>query len=217
MQHQFNKELMQSKLEVNEQILKNISAELHDNVAQVLGMAKMQLHLLSGKVIDNPAKKMAEETTTLVGDAIKEIRSMSHTMNGNYILKAGLHECIDKDLKRISDASRIKCKFFQKGQAYEIGEDKELMVFRIIQECITNAVKHAEASEIRVTLKYEPNTLQTTIIDDGKGMDTEKKGNGMGLDNIKERVRLLRGTVAISSEDNKGTTILIRIPTHDEL
>lgn len=212
MQHQFNQELMQSKLEVNEQILKNISSELHDNVAQVLGMAKMQLHLLSGKVIDNPSKKMAEETSTLVGDAIKEIRSLSHTMNGDYILKAGLKECIEKDLKRIADAKRIKCKYISKGDVYEIGKDKELMLFRIVQECVTNAVKHGEPYEIMVSMNYEPDMLQATIVDDGKGMDTTQKGEGMGLGNIRERVRLLKGVVTISSEIDKGTTILIRIP-----
>lgn len=215
MQHRFNNELMRSRMEVHEQTLKDLSAELHDNVAQMLGMAKMQLHMLSSKVIDNPSREMVAETTLLVGEVIKDIRSMSHTMNGNYILKAGLKESIEKDLQRIRTATRIKCNFMETGDTFTISEDRQVMLFRIVQECIANAVKHGEPYSIYVSLKYYPDALQVTIVDDGKGFHPDNNTNtgGLGLDNIKERIRLLKGTMSINSEENKGTTVLLRIPS----
>lgn len=217
MRHRFNNQLMSSRLEMQEQTLKHLSSELHDNVAQVLGIAKMQLHVLTDKVIDNPSKQIVNETATLLGDTIKDIRSLSHTMNGNYVLKAGLTECIEKDLKRISDATRIKCSFISTGELQQLSEDKELMLFRVIQECISNAVKHGEPYEINVSLSASADGIHVAIADDGKGFNTEDNNSkGLGLDNIRERISLLKGTVSISSEKDKGTTILLRIPAGDE-
>lgn len=211
MEHDFHKQLMLSQLEVQEQTLKDLSAELHDNIAQVLGMAKMQLHMLTDQ--DRHNKTMLKETTGLVAEAITDIRSMSHTMNGSYILKAGFKECIEKDLNRISSATRIKCNFKQTGEIFNIGEDRELMLFRIIQECVANAVKHGEPYSINVSLDYTPRALQVAIIDDGKGFEagTQKSG-GMGLDNIRERIRLLGGTAQIDSVVAKGTSVKLSIP-----
>lgn len=215
MQHRFSKELLSSQLEVQEQTLKHLSAELHDNIAQLLGMAKMQLHVLEDSA-DEEYKEIATETTQLVADAIKDIRQMSHTMNGTYILDHGLKASIQKDLKRIEDATRIKCNFNLTGEAFSIGNEKELMLFRIIQECIANAVKHGKPYSINVSLEYTAAALRVVVADDGKGFDTgTTQSDGLGLNNIKERTALLSGEVHFKSESTKGTTVTISIPKHD--
>ncbi len=213
MEHRYNSELMQSRLEVQEQTLKNLSAELHDNIAQILGMAKMQMHALADK-IDDDAKNHVNETAELVGDAIRDIRSMSHMMNGAYVLKNGLHDSIEKDLARISSALRIKCNFNISGEPFDLNEDKELILFRVIQECVTNAVKHGAPYSIGVSLNYQSGKLNVDIKDDGRGFNPEQysKTDGLGLMNIKERVRLLKGDVTITSEPEKGTHIQLYIP-----
>ncbi|MCB0696585.1 MAG: sensor histidine kinase [Chitinophagaceae bacterium] len=212
-EHRYSRELMQSRLEVQEQTLKNLSAELHDNIAQVLGMAKMQLHVLAEST-ENEQPNMARETAEMVGEAIKDIRSMSHLMNGAYILKQGLHESIEKDLQRISSALRIKCNFKVSGNPFDLDEDKELILFRVIQECVANAVKHGTPYSIEVSLNYHQGTLSVEIVDDGKGFDPENlsKDHGLGLMNIRERVHLLNGKVDITSELKKGTRIQLNIP-----
>jgi len=213
MEHRYNSELMQSRLEVQEQTLKNLSAELHDNIAQVLGMAKMQMHALADRA-DTDTKNHVQETAQLVGDAINDIRNMSHMMNGAYVLKNGLHDSIEKDLARISSALRIKCNFNVSGKPIDLDEDKELILFRVIQECVTNAVKHGSPYSVEVSLNYQSGALNVAIIDDGKGFDPEQhnKTAGLGLMNIKERVRLLKGTVEITSGSEKGTHIQLYIP-----
>lgn len=213
MEHRYRSELMQSRLEVQEQTLKNLSAELHDNIAQVLGMAKMQIHVL-GEDVAEDKKGMVVETAQMVGNAIKDIRGMSHMMNGAYVLKTGLRESIEKDLARISSALRIKCNFSLTGQPFNLHEDRELILFRVIQECVANAVKHGSPYSINVSLSYQSGRLSVEITDDGKGFDPKQdnKAAGLGLMNIKERVRLLKGNVHISSEIEKGTRIQLDIP-----
>lgn len=214
MQHRFSSQLMQSRLEVQEQTLKNLSAELHDNIAQVLGIAKMQLTILRDNA-DEQMKPIAVETIEMVGEAIQGVRDMSHVMNGTYILSQGLHDSIKKDLERISSATRIICNFNTEGTPYTLGDDKELLLFRIIQETVSNAVKHGEPTTIHVSMHYRPGTLQVAIQDDGKGFNSkaETKTNGIGLSNVEERTILLKGNVNITSAIGTGTKVTLNIPS----
>lgn len=217
-EHRFAAQLMQSRLEVQEQTLKNLSAELHDNIAQVLGAVKLQLHLLASGTDDQEQQALAKEATETMRDAIRDVRSMSHVMNGSYVLRKGLNESIEKDLGRIVAAHRIKCKFTQSGEACSLGEDKELLLFRIIQESVANAVKHGNPGNISVSLDYTPGALQVTIEDNGRGFDKmqARQNGGTGMMHIEERTKLLNGTVDINSEKDKGTKIVLTIPSLDQ-
>ncbi len=214
MEHRFATQLMQSRLEVQEQTLKNMSAEMHDNIAQMLGAVKLQLHLLAAGAADDEQRALANEATGTMRDAIRDVRSMSHVMNGTYVLRRGLKESIEKDLDRIVAAHRIKCNFTQSGQEQGLGEDRELILFRIIQESVANAVKHGQPAALSVTLQYSPGLLEVRIEDNGRGFDTtqSKPESGVGMMNIEERAKLLNGTVHISSELNRGTSVILNIP-----
>lgn len=214
MEHHFSTQLMQSRLEVQEQTLKNMSAEMHDNIAQMLGAVKLQLHMLAAGAADEEQRALANEGASTMRDAIRDVRSMSHLMNGTYVLRKGLKESIEKDLDRIVAAHRIKCNFTLSGPEQELGEDRELMLFRIIQESVANAVKHGQPLQISVSLNYRPGLLRVLIEDNGKGFDTNRVNpeSGMGMMNIEERARLLGGDVSISSQINKGTSVQLDIP-----
>lgn len=214
MEHHFSTQLMQSRLEVQEQTLKNMSAEMHDNIAQMLGAVKLQLHLLATGAANDEQRTLANEAAETMRDAIRDVRSMSHVMNGTYVLRKGLKESIEKDLDRIVAAHRIKCNFTQSGREHMLGEDRELILFRIIQEGVANAVKHGQPLVISVGLNYKPGRLEVLIEDNGRGFDTEQlsKAGGVGMINIEERTKLLNGTIEVMSELNKGTLLKLDIP-----
>lgn len=214
MEHRFSTQLMQSRLEVQEQTLKNMSAEMHDNIAQMLGAVKLQLHMLATGAADEEQRALANEAASTMRDAIRDVRSMSHVMNGTYVLRKGLRESIEKDLDRIVAAHRIKCNFTVSGPERKLDEDRELMLFRIIQESVANAVRHGQPLHISVSLHYGPDSLRVLIEDNGKGFDTTRVNpvSGVGMMNIEERARLLGGNVNISSQVNIGTSVQLDIP-----
>lgn len=216
MQHRFANEMMQSRLEVQEATLKQLAEELHDNVAQLLGIAKMNVHE-AAKRSNEQAQPLLNSSLEMLSEAITEVRSMSHTMNGVFVLKTGLVDSIKKDLTHISNASRINCKFDTTGEAYDIDEERALMLFRIIQEAVANSVKHGSPDTISVILTYETDSIIVTIKDNGKGFNTTHNSSGMGLTNMEERIKLLDGKITVNSVIDEGTQITLSVPaTHGE-
>ncbi len=211
MRHRFANEMMQSRLEVQEATLKQLAEELHDNTAQLLGIAKMNVHEAE-KRSNEEIKGLLAASVEMLSEAISDVRSMSHTMNGTFVLKTGLIESIQKDLQHIASASRINCKFDTKGDEFELEEDRELMLFRIIQEAVSNSVKHGQPDSIEVMLSYNIGSVDVSISDNGRGFDDSAQNNGMGMTNMQERVKLLNGTIHISSAIHKGTNIHLSIP-----
>lgn len=211
MEHRFTKQLMQSRLEVQEKTLKHLSEELHDNIAQVMGLARMKL-IAARKPHAENKDEILESSVELLGRAINEVRTMSHTMNSGMINKQGLEESIRKDIGHICTSNRISCKVTTEGAAYTLGTDKELIIFRIVQECLANAVKHGQPAAIYVHIKYQPEQLYLTIEDTGRGYNPEAKQKGMGLMNIEERIKLLNGKIDINSGKDRGTIVNITIP-----
>ncbi len=218
MEHQFSSELLQSKLEVQEQTTQNISQELHDNVGQILSLAKLNINKVTKGVEDSKALSHAEKSKELITNAIKDLRTISHTLNGAYVLQKGLEESIEKEVNYVSAAKEINCIFNTDGTSFPLGEDKELLIFRIVQESIANAIKHGDPENISIVLNYEPTMLTVTIEDDGSGFDTKvlKEDSGIGLNNILVRTELLKGKVDISSTIDKGTLIKLSIPVAHE-
>jgi len=212
MESNYQNQLLLSKLEVQEQSFKYFSEEIHDNVGQMLSIVKMQLYNIKNSSREQEVVTKASDCTELLGKAINDLRNISHTLNSAFISNAGLADAIEKDLEYIHSARDMKCILHRSGEEYEMENEKELMVFRIIQEAVSNAVKHASASAIDVYLHYQPEKLNVVIADNGKGFDTgERCKSGIGLNNMHVRAELLKGKLEVVSEKNKGTTITLSI------
>ncbi|WP_276132707.1 sensor histidine kinase [Polluticoccus soli] len=213
MEHKYASQLLQSQIEVQEQALKNFSEEIHDNVGQVLSLTKMQLYRIAETATDELIRNNAQKSTELLTKAISDLRSLSHTANGGLISNIGLVESIRKEMGYISSAKNINCTFDVKGDPYPLGSEKDLLVFRIIQESIANALKHANPRSMNIRLVYEPDSFHVSVIDDGKGFDTTAvTNNGLGLNNIKLRTDLLKGKLDILSSKEAGTTVSLEMP-----
>jgi signal transduction histidine kinase len=213
MEHHYASQLLQSRIEVQEQALRNFSEEIHDNVGQVLSLTKMQLHRIAESATEELVRENAQKGTELLTKAIADLRSISHTANGGLILNIGLIESIKKEIGYISSAKNINCTFKVEGEPYQLGNEKDLLVFRIIQESIANAIKHGNPGSLHIRLVYQPQQFHVSVTDDGKGFDTKTiNTNGLGLNNIRLRTDLLNGKLNILSSRETGTTISLDMP-----
>lgn len=215
LQHQFQSELLQSRLEVQEQSFRYFSEEIHDNVGQLLSLIKYQLHKI-GRKGGEPVQQEVNQSQELLGKAITDLRSISHTLNGNFVAQAGLRESLNKELNYVCGARTVICTMDISGDAYALTQEKELMIFRIIQESIANALKHAAPTEIKLHLHYAPDLLTIDITDNGTGFDTAQKSKGIGLSNMQSRAQLIGGSLQIQSSPENGTNIHLTINTHHE-
>ncbi|MDB5198740.1 MAG: hypothetical protein JWO92_703 [Chitinophagaceae bacterium] len=208
----FNEQLLKSQLEIQEQTFNTISREIHDNVGQVLSLAKVQLNILDqGDSLDKVLLGDAKES---VGKAMTDLRDVAKSLNSERIQLSSLPEITDHELERINRSGIMLTSLCVKGREQNIQEQKKLIIFRIIQEAFHNILKHSQAKNINVNFYYETDKLKIDIIDDGNGFDKDLllKNDGLGLQNIISRAALIGGEAKINSIINKGTVISIISP-----
>nr|HPH24614.1 ATP-binding protein [Chitinophagaceae bacterium] len=143
----------------------------------------------------------------------KEVRSVSHNMMPNALVKAGLASAVKEFVNQI-DARVVKTDFYTEGLDNKLEKNVETVLYRIIQECVNNVIKHAKATHLDISLIKDNDGVAVTIEDNGIGFDSSNKNNfnGIGLKNIQTRVEFLKGTVEWNSAVGKGTLVAIHIP-----
>lgn len=208
----FEEEIAQAQTETQEQTLKNVGWELHDNVGQLLSFASMQLSILKMQVSDDIKDKF-KDTSEALKESLKEVRALSRTLNNEVILNIGFEQSVYNELERLK---KMK---FASAQKHTIGEKRpfnnkkhEIILFRIIQEFLSNSVKYSEAENLSVTLNYQPKKLIITAKDDGKGFDIKTVEKGAGLLNMKSRAALINADFELKSEEGKGVEMIITYP-----
>jgi hypothetical protein len=206
------KNLLESKFEVQEQSFKYFSEEIHDNVGQLLSLVKLQLYKIRNTSTEPQIIYEVSQSTELLGKAITDLRNISHTLNSAYINKEGLAEAIEKELAYVHSAKNTLCSFDRFGEEYSLGNEKELLIFRIVQESIANALKHASPTAIEIILNYQPHGLSVLIKDNGTGFDMNNiNSKGIGLNNMQVRATLLKGKLDIISTKEYGTSVHLDI------
>ncbi len=214
-QQRFEEELQNSKLEIQEQTLKNVSWELHDNIGQLLSTAVMQINILSTN-LEPKIKESVQDIRSLVGDSLQEIRNLSKTLNHEVIQNIGLEKSIQVELDRFKKLNFLTPEFTVTGQEMAINPKNEIIIYRIIQEFFSNTIKHAEASSLVVKLAYTNYDLTITIQDDGVGYDMESVQANSGLLNMKSRATLVNATIDLISEPGKGVMLTMKYPFKEE-
>lgn len=210
MKTQFEQELLQTQLEIQEQTLKTISEEIHDNVGQVLSLAKLNLNTFES----NPQKKLTD-TKELISKAINDLRDLSRSMHGDRITELGLQQSLIDELQILQNSGEFETHFKITGDSYKLPPQKEMIIFRMVQEALNNAIKHARAKNISLLLDYKPELFILTVQDDGKGFDAAVIENqtGIGLKSMQNRARLIGATCTLQSSSENGTLIVIELPT----
>lgn len=216
-EQEFEKALAESEHEIKEQTLKNIGMELHDNVGQLLSVAKMQINMGLG-LLEEPQKEPFEDARETVGKSLSEIRSLSKVINGEVMAQWRLYDAIEEEVKRLNKSGIISVTYTVLGTVFPILQKEKIIIFRIIQECCSNVVKHAEATELELTANYTDNRLKISIHDNGVGFDLDRAAKGSGLINMQSRAKLINAELAFQSNSKEGTTItLIYSPNNETM
>ncbi len=207
----YQRELANSQIEIQEQTLKNIAWELHDNVGQLLSVANIQLNVLMNSIPETYHNQI-KETKGVVQETVQEIRSLSKVLNNDVVLKNGLLKSLQVELDRFNRLDYLKATFKISGDIVPLNNASEIIVFRILQEFLSNVIKHAKASKLFVHLDYQEKALEIVAEDDGVGFDISQKTDSSGMETMHSRAELLNAKFSIVSEIGKGTRLFIKYP-----
>ena len=177
----FDKEINNLQVEIREETLRNISWELHDNIGQMLTLAKIQL-----QSVENNDK--ISEVKDSIGNILNEVRALSKTINPEFIKQINLLEATKLEVDRFNRLNYIKSKLKVQGHIYQIPNNVEIVIFRILQEFFSNTIKHSQASNLDIEIFFNELELKILAKENGKGFDVENVNNsGIGILNIKKR------------------------------
>ena len=212
---QYDQEILTSQIEVQNTTLQYIGQELHDNIGQLLSVAKINLNVLEETVQDVENEGFIKQTNELVEQAIHDLRALSKSLDGDFVHDFGLQESIAHELQRIRKTKKFKTELTLSGEKYALGYEREIVLFRIVQEMLNNALKHSQAKNIEIKITYLPNNFTIIVSDDGIGFDFENtmknelSQSGAGLRNIKRRAALINFDCEIASQTNQGTKYIL--------
>jgi two-component system, NarL family, sensor kinase len=213
---QFQQELLRTQLEIQEQTFRNISQEIHDNIGQVLTLAKLNLNTIPDNSLSVESNNKLTNSKDLITKAIQDLRDLSKSLNTEFVSEVGLVKSIEYELELLRKAGSIQISLMQQGEYFSLSQQKELILFRIFQEVLNNIMKHSQATEITVMLGFHPDHFYLEIADNGDGFnlnEIQQNGQyGIGIKNMQNRSKIIGANFTINSEPGKGTTVRIELP-----
>ncbi|RQO29963.1 hypothetical protein DBR32_13695 [Taibaiella sp. KBW10] len=215
MQLAFSAQLLQSQLEIQEQTFQNISEEIHDHVGQLLSLASIQLQMVLHN--QEQSEVTLNEIKENVDTSLADLRSLAKNLNGGYLQQLSLTAFLQHMQKQLGRNNYMQCQVEIQAEEQALPVQHKIILFRILQECFQNVMKHAQATLIEIRVTYdEVKALTINFKDNGKGFITAPDTiKGLGLQNMQHRIALLQGTLHIESEPSKGTLIHLNIPHHE--
>jgi len=209
-------ELLKTRLEIQEQTFRHISQEIHDNIGQVLSLAKLNIATMDISQTSSLEQKIGD-SKKLISKAILDLRNLSHGLSTDYITDLGLAKAIGHELEMIKKSGNFETEFETEGTSYTLDKQKELIIYRIMQEVLNNIIKHASAQKIIIYLLYGQSTFTLNITDNGKGFDLtplneNTSSSGLGIRNMHSRAQLIGAGFLISSTLGKGTSVTVTVP-----
>ena len=202
-------------MEAEENERQRIAKDLHDGVGQMMSAAKMNLSAFESEISfsSDEQKASLEKVIQLVDESCKEVRTVSHIMMPNALLKNNLGVAIRDFVDKLSNKS-LKAHVSTEGLDERFDSNVETVLYRVIQECVNNAIKHAGATTLDISMIRDKDGISGTIEDNGKGFDPgdKSKFEGIGLKNITSRIEYLKGTVDFDSSPGRGTVVALHVP-----
>ena len=199
---EYEKTLLNIENEIQQETLSHVGRELHDNIGQLLSLAKLYLN-------SSKPEKIAEGKE-YINEIIREVRGLSKSLNLDWLESLTLEEFIENELKKIKSTGFCETKVESQGKIENLSKDQKLILIRVIQECLNNAIKHAHPSQILIKISSEKRAIQ--ISDDGQGFDSSVASKGSGMTNLKKRMETIGGNFTLQSVTGKGTDITLQLP-----
>ena len=218
------RQLSQQLVATQEEERKNLSRELHDHVGQMLTGLRMELgridRLRQGlgessrpQGFGGPAIATAvAESRQLVDNIVRTVRDLALGLRPSMLDDFGLQPALEWHVRDVGRRHGVPVSLRMEGDLERLTEPQRTCVYRVVQEALTNCVRHARAQRIDVTVTESARELYAAVKDNGVGIDPARRASGLGLRGIEERVRELRGATSITSAAGAGTTVAIRLP-----
>jgi len=204
------RELSQRLVNTQEEERKNLSRELHDHIAQVLTALRMELGRIErSSATAGPA---VAECKKLVDDMFRTVRNLALGLRPSMLDDFGLQAALEWQARDFMSRSSLAVDLKMDGNFDSLPDKHRTCVYRIFQEAMTNCVRHAHAKSIQVAVTAEGDRLRVSVSDDGVGLDSTHRRNGLGLRGIDERVRELHGTMRLECEPGRGTRLIVHLP-----
>lgn len=204
------KKIMQAQMKGQEQERLTIGRELHDNINQQLTAAKLILDL--ARTSEDMRKELIGRCENMLQNAINEIRALSKSLVFPALYDAGLAEAVKELLATYEMTQPFALQFIYACPDHHLSQDISIMLFRIIQEQLVNISRYAEATQVTISVEQSGTVVSLRIADNGKGFDLKKKSMGIGISNIRNRVELCNGSMAIHTAEGRGCEMLIQVP-----
>lgn len=208
-EHQ-RRELSQQLVNAQEEERKHLSRELHDHVAQVLTGLRMELGRIER--LSPSVSSVVSDCKGLVDELFLTVRSLALGLRPSMLDDLGLQAALEWHVRDFMSRYPIKVDLKMAGEFDRLPESHRTCVYRVVQEALTNCVRHANAKNVAIDVKTDGGALLLSVTDDGVGLNPAHRGRGLGLIGIEERVTELHGTVEISPNDARGTTVAVRLP-----
>lgn len=211
------KERSLAVVEAEEKERKRIGADLHDGLGQLLSIARLNLSSLKEDLVteNDLQQQLLQNTLEVLDEGFKEVRTISHNLVPDYIRQQGLASGVQALLNQLGKTGRYQIHFEAVGlQEEPVPQEMEKVIYRVIQECLNNVIKHAQATYVSVQLIRHNQELTVMVEDNGTGFEEAAihQKSGIGLKNIRSRIEYLNGVVHVDAAPNRGTVISIAIP-----
>ena len=202
-------------LEAEEAERQRIAKDLHDGVGQMMSAAKMNLsaYEYAAQFQTSQEKQSFEKIIQLVDESCAEVRAVSHNMMPNALLKNSLAAAVREFISKL-DSRQLAVHLYTEGLEERLDFNVETVLYRVIQECVNNVVKHSGASKLDISLIKDKKEITATIEDNGKGFNSDavQKSEGMGMKNIRTRIEYLKGSVDFDAAPGRGTLVALHVP-----
>ncbi len=219
MKMDFEKSLLQSQVEIREDLLKYVALEIHDNLGQIASVIKIQLNTFPADLSEDAQLKL-KETKEYLQKLIVDMKALSVTLDSNKLAESGFVKMLQREVQKVNNIGVLKVNLINDPQEeIEMDYQKQIFLFRISQEIINNVLKHAHASQLEIHIASAPQLLVLRYKDNGVGFDPQKfladPANfvkHLGLKNMRERCKLIGADFNMVSAVGKGTKIMIKVP-----
>jgi signal transduction histidine kinase len=208
------RELSQQLVNTQEEERRNLSRELHDRIAQVLTGLRMELGRVGRLAGPQDARILPAiaECKRLIDEMFQTVRGLALGLRPSMLDDFGLQAALEWHVRDFTGRCPLNVELSLDGEFDELPDKHRTCVYRVVQEALTNCVRHAEAQHVRIVLAARNGSLHLTVADDGVGFDPARRHSGLGLRGIDERVKELGGTMSIARGPEHGTTLSVRLP-----
>jgi signal transduction histidine kinase len=207
------RQLSHQLVAAQEEERKNLSRELHDHVGQVLTALRMELGRIDRlRAQDERIGLAVGECRQLVDNMVRTVRDLALGLRPSMLDDFGLQPALEWHVRDFIRRYGLAVDLAVAGDVVTLPDQYRTCIYRVIQEALTNCVRHASATRVSIRVSGDPHKIEVTVTDDGVGLGPERRRAGLGLRGIEERVRDLHGTVSIDSGAGQGTTLRIKLP-----